>query len=198
VLYPGDATLFLPDLSSLSKEEGIAYDSESMIEVARVGATHGLQGGLHLNFAPGAGRVFQRGVRLEVSNQNLQETLTIDKFQSRNEDRGVVVFEEIQSLKTAETWVHGVACLSRSCFPSLSQGEIYLVDLLGWEIFTTGDSFEGPWKLEAFYFTPAHPVGMLSSQQGSGEIPIASGNVVEMIFENRKLMMNSPILKEMK
>lgn len=132
--------------------------STRLIELGKIGKTHGIRGGLKLHLHNSEASSIKNNSVIYIGES--KKPLNIS-FLKGVHSKLIIFFENIDSLSKASELVNEKVYLMRSDFNSLGSGEYYLNDLLGAVVSSTDNKVLG--FVEKFYDNGAQPIAVLST-----------------------------------
>jgi len=173
-------------------------NEENLIEMGICYKPHGIRGGFTFVLSNTEDSCLQKGVEItlfpakkESSIAKDGEKFTIEKIQHGN--KVIVYLKGISDRNIVESMIPFSVMIPRSFFPETEEGEFYLTDLVGLEVFddSTGQALG---KVKDFYDNTAQIILTIKGNGKVIEVPFIKQFVPEVDIENNRLTIIVPEL----
>jgi 16S rRNA processing protein RimM len=153
-------------------------DSEELIPVGKIIATHGIKGQLKVHSYSGNFESLSaaRSVVLKAVDGSLRE-LTLKSFNA-NSGKFIISLSDFDDIDQAKLFVGSELCLKRCQLPKLTDDEYYWSDLLGLQVYTDDGLLLG--IISDIFETGSSDIYVVRSETREYLIP-AIGDVVKQV-----------------
>lgn len=158
---------------------------QEFLEVGQIVNTHGIKG--YVKIVPFTNYIERFDELEKVYIKKRNETINLDIEDVKYQKNMVLVkFKGIERIEEAETLKNSSVLINRDSAISLEEGEYFIVDLIGLEVYTDEDKLLG--KLEDIYNTGSNDIYVVKDELGKQILLPALKKVIKDIdLENKKM-----------
>lgn len=158
---------------------------QEFLEVGQIVNTHGIKG--YVKIVPFTNYIERFDELEKVYIKKRNETINLDIEDVKYQKNMVLVkFKGIERIEEAETLKNSSVLINRDSAISLEEGEYFIVDLIGLEVYTDEDKLLG--KLEDIYNTGSNDIYVVKDELGKTILLPALKKVIKDIdLENKKM-----------
>lgn len=158
---------------------------QDFLEVGQIVNTHGIKG--YVKIVPFTNYIERFDELEKVYIKKRNETINLDIEDIKYQKNMVLVkFKGIERIEEAETLKNSLVLINRDSAIELEEGEYFIVDLIGVEVYTDEDKLLG--KLEDIYNTGSNDIYVVKDELGKQILLPALKEVIKDIdLENKKM-----------
>lgn len=158
---------------------------QEFLEVGQIVNTHGIKG--YVKIVPFTNYIERFDELEKVYIKKRNETINLDIEDVKYQKNMVLVkFKGIERIEEAETLKNSSVLINRDSAILLEEGEYFIVDLIGLEVYTDEDKLLG--KLEDIYNTGSNDIYVVKDELGKQILLPALKKVIKDIdLENKKM-----------
>lgn len=158
------------------------------LEIGQIVNTFGIKGMVKVRpFTDNIER-FNKLKKVYVVNKNARKELKIEEVKY-HKNMVLVKFEGVENLEDAENYRNYYLEIDRKDAKPLEEGNYYIVDLLGLDVYEEEGNFLG--KLEDIYNTGSNDIYVVKSEDGKQVLLPAIKDVIKKIdIENKKIIVH--------
>lgn len=116
---------------------------EDLISIGKIKGVHGLEGNVTVFSDSGLTVSYEAGSSLIVRHQREDKGSPFVVAWAKPHKKGILLKFEGMDRQTAETWVGADICIRKSDLPDLEEDAYYWFELIGLEVYTTGNEYLG-------------------------------------------------------
>ena len=162
--------------------------NNNWITLANATTTHALKGGVVLQLENSEESILRKGLEVRLTLKDKIIDTCICNIQFGN--KVIVYFENISTIELAQEILPFSLSVNRKDFPVLKEGEYYLVDLLGFEVFILSDHFNLG-NVIGFYSNGAQDIVRIKNKQNEmTEIPFLKPILERVDLETKSIWLN--------
>lgn len=177
----------MPFLDMMKKEE--------LVELGFCRKPHGVKGAFAFSLHNSQDSILKKGLKLwlkplsdssELSKDGQQVTIKSISFGNR-----VICFlEEVPDRNTVESWIPFSFFVERGAFPKEKDGEVYLSDLIGCQVFNEQGKQLG--EVSSIGTNGVQDILQVDSEEGGFDVLLIDKFVLDIDVENKKVIINEP------
>ena len=165
-----------------------------LIKLGKIVNTHGIKGELVVRLYNQDDSILDDGVEIcliDPATEQTQQKIAIEQIRFGN--KVLVRFPGITSIELAEKLVNFEIAVKRDQLPECAEGEYYLADLIGLEVFDfdSGKKIGVVAKVTSTY----QDIITILAEDGidSWDVPLKSGLVREVNVQEKKIVIHRPV-----
>ncbi len=163
--------------------------SQNFVEIAKIGATYGLEGELRLYpLANSIETILSYGEWYTKSESAKQWQILKDENVFRRSGKVYIKLAGVDNVNSAKKYVNTLIGVPRDSLPDLDNGEVYWTDLIGMSVENkTGDSFG---KIADVMETGYNEVLICRSDKGEFLIPYTNDYILKEDQEAKQMLVD--------
>jgi len=162
--------------------------NQQWVLLGRIARPHGVKGALSVKLDNPDSETLRPGINIRLQKENKAPTYFEVEFFHAGRILGL---KDLTDRNVAEKLVGSSVYVSREDFPAIDADEIYLGDMLGFEVFAVDGTKVG--TVEGFSDNSAQTIiEVRSPSKVLGSIPFVKPLIVEIDLKSRKLVVDLP------